>query len=217
MKHTLSESDLSRIRDAVADAEKRTSGEIVPYIVSRSANYTIAFWHGGGLMALLVIAFLLIVRSFSGWDAPSWIQGFTPILILLTASILGGFIVRIVPPLHRRLAGQTRLDRRVQQRALQAFVEREVFLTRERTGILLFVSLFEHRVEVIGDSGINAKVMQEDWADVVLAIRDGIKGGNLADGLVSGINLCGILLEMSDIAIRKDDINELSDDVAFGA
>ena len=80
---------------------------------------------------------------------------------------------------------------------------------------MLFVSLFEHRIEVVGDAGINQKVTQEAWSNVVLSIRDGIKTGKLAAGLVAGIDQCGALLEQSGVEIQPDDTNELSDDLTI--
>ena len=216
MKATLSESDLTLIRDAVASAEKRTSGEIVPYIVPRSGKYEVALWRGAAIAILLAGITVFLVARLSGWDVPGWVQGVIPVLVLLSAGVLGALIVRTIPAVHRWLAGGDRLDRTVNQRAVQAFIEKEIFLTRERTGILLFVSMFEHRIQVIGDSGINAQVVQEDWADVVRAIRDGVKEGNLAEGMATGIDLCGTLLELSGLTVRPDDINELPDDVSFG-
>ena len=92
-------------------------------------------------------------------------------------------------------------------------IEAAVFNTRERTGILLFISLLEHRIEVVGDAGINRKVTADEWTDVVMRIREGIKAGKLADGLVAAIEMCGELLERGGVEIRPDDVNELSDDV----
>ena len=96
---------------------------------------------------------------------------------------------------------------------MRAFVEEEVFLTRDRTGILLFISLFEHRIEVLGDAGINRHVTADEWTDVVLRIREGIRGGHLADGLVEAIGMCGHLLDRGGIEVRPDDENELPDGV----
>lgn len=216
MKDLLSEQDLTQIRDAVVQAEKRTSGEIVPYIVPRSGDYEVAMWRGAGITTLLAGTVLFLVWRLYGWDVPVWVEGITPVLVLLSAGVLGAMIVRWFPAIHRWLVGRERLDRMVNKRAIQAFMEKEIFLTRERTGILLFVSMFEHRIQVIGDTGINTHVMQEDWAEVVRAVRDGIKNGNLAEGLVTGIDLCGTLLELSGLDIRPDDENELSDEVSFG-
>ena len=93
------------------------------------------------------------------------------------------------------------------------FVEEEVFDTRDRTGILLFVSLFEHRIEVVGDSGINDKVEPAEWVEVVDLVRAGIRRQSLADGLVQAVERCGDLLHRRGVEVRPDDTDELADDV----
>ena len=105
------------------------------------------------------------------------------------------------------------MARRVHRRAALAFLDEEVFDTRDRTGILIFVSLFEHRIEVLGDTGINAKVQPEEWVEVVDLIREGILARDLAGGLVSGIERCGDLLNRRGVAVRPDDTDELHDGV----
>ena len=105
----------------------------------------------------------------------------------------------------------------VRDRSVRAFVEEEVFNTRERTGILIFISLLERRVEVVGDSGINALVNPEDWAHVVEDILRGVRSGTMTDGIVKAIDRCGQLLEERGVEIRDDDENELGDSVRFGS
>ena len=214
MKDLFSEADRGRIREAVAKAEGRTSGEIVPYIVPRSGQYDAAIWRGASLSAVLVLCVvMLILQLYQGWSL-SWLYtSWSLAVLVLAAGTLGAFATAFVPSLKRLFAGRTSLDREVHERAMRAFVEEEVFSTRERTGILLFISLFEHRIEVVGDTGINQKVTPDEWTDVVLRIREGIKAGKVADGLVAAIDMCGTLLERGGVEIRPDDINELPDDV----
>lgn len=212
----MTEADLNRIKEAVAAAEKQTSGEIVPYIVSRSASHEVAVWRGAGLFAFLAYAVVLGVRWFSGWGGSQLTEGMIPVLLIIVAAVIGAALVHWIPAAKRRFAGQVRLALATHRRAMQAFVEKEVFSTRERTGILLFVSLLEHRIEVVGDAGINAKVDTDDWIGVVTTIQQHIKTGQLAEGLVQGIHQCGHLLEKAGVAIRSDDTNELADDVSFG-
>ena len=107
------------------------------------------------------------------------------------------------------------MDTSVHNRGVKAFVDHEVFNNRERTGIVLFISLFERRVEVFGDSGINERVAGEDWADIISEVIKGIKMGQGTEGLVRGIKLCGDLLEASGVEIRDDDIDELSNEPRF--
>jgi putative membrane protein len=126
---------------------------------------------------------------------------------------VGALIATYVTPIQRLLAGNDLLDETVHRRALQSFVEEEVFATRDRTGILLFVSLQEHRIEVLGDTGINERVEPDDWAEIVARIRKGIRNNNLTEGLVEAIGMCGRLLERKGVGIRRDDENELSNTV----
>jgi len=214
MKSMIDRLDLDRIRDAVGRAEERTAGEIVPMVVPRSDDYEEAVWRGAGAAILLtLLAVLLVLRFYEGWGLGWLFAPWGVALSVLAAGTVGALLARSVYPLQRLLAGGERLDETVHRRALQAFVEEEVFDTRDRTGILLFVSLREHRIEVLGDTGINQQVEPDDWAEVVARIRRGIKNDNLTDGLVEAIEMCGDLLERKGVNIRPDDENELTDTV----
>ncbi len=108
------------------------------------------------------------------------------------------------------------MERRVQQRAAEAFITEEVFDTKDRTGVLIFLSLLEHCVLVVGDSGINAKVEQAEWADVVQTVVSSVRKGKAADGLVSAIQKCGDLLRREGLKRRGDDQDELPDYLRIG-
>jgi putative membrane protein len=214
MKTLIENLDREKIAAAVSDAENRTAGEIVPYVVPRSDRYEIAVWRGASAVALLsVTVVLLIVQFYQGWGL-GWL--FTPwavAMVSLLGGVGGAILGAYVAPIQRALAGSDVLDLTVHRAAMQAFVEEEVFSTRDRTGILLFVSLHEHRIEVLGDTGINAKVSEDEWIDVVHRIRTGIANRNLTAGLVDAIEMCGKMLERRGVDIRPDDENELPDSI----
>lgn len=202
--------DRTRIAEAVASAEERTAGEIVPVVVPQCASYDVAVWRAASALAVLAVtAALLVVQFYDGWGLGWLFQPWGVALVTLGAGVGGALLGAYVPPLQRFLAGDDLLDVTVHQRAMQAFVEEEVFDTRDRTGILLFVSLYEHRIEVLGDTGINQNVEPDDWAEVVERIRKGIKNRNLTEGLVDAIEMCGRLLERKGVNIRPDDTDEL--------
>ncbi len=204
-----SAADLERISAAVHDAEKRTSGEIVPYVVEQCDDYEFAEWRGGALLALLSAIVLMFLHSYTAIWLPIDLAG--KLLAVLLAFGAGMLLVKYVPGLKRILAGSAAMERRLHQRASEAFVAEEVFLTRDRTGILLFLSLLERRVLVLGDAGINQKVKQEEWQDVVSTVIAGIRAGSPVDGLVNAVQKCGALLERRGVNIRADDRDELSD------
>ncbi|MGI9175046.1 MAG: TPM domain-containing protein, partial [Rhodothermales bacterium] len=64
MKPPFTEEELERIRQAVAGAEGRTSGEIVPYLVPQSGLYSVATWRGASMAAVGVLLIALLVFQF---------------------------------------------------------------------------------------------------------------------------------------------------------
>jgi len=210
----LSEADLERVRVAVSTAEKRTAGEIVPFVVRQSGDYDVSTWRAASVGALLAAAATLGVSSlYDGWGLTWLYASWAVEAATVLGGVVGALVGEYVPSVRRLLAGPGLLAETVHRRAAEAFVAEEVFSTRDRTGILLFVSLFEHRIEVVGDSGINAKVEPAEWAAVVDLVRSGITRGDLAGGLVAAVDLCGDLLHRRGVAVRDDDTDELNDGV----
>lgn len=204
-----SDADARRISEAVRAAEQSTSGEIVPYVVKRSDAYPEAIWRAGALgvfAALFAFAVADLVSS-------RWLPFSISEIALIAAGCFGlaAGAVAAIPRTRMWLIPNAIEQQRVDERAALAFLSEEVFRTRERTGILILVSLLEHRVSVLGDAGINARVEKKEWDDVVKLVVDGMKRGTPADGLVSAIARCGSILEQHGVEIRPDDTNELGD------
>jgi putative membrane protein len=206
-----SDSAQERIREAVDQAEGRTGGEIVSYVVGSSDTYAAAHWVSallGGMLAPVLTLFAY--ERLEIWGLPPAIWMLTPVL---AGAVIGYLAAATVPVWRRSLIGERTLDRRTRRRAAVAFLEEEVFKTRDRTGVLIFLSLFEHRVVIMGDEGINRAVEPADWQRIVDGIVAGIREQRPADALVSAIRECGELLEEKSVAIRPDDTNELSDEL----
>ena len=204
-------SDLEAIQSAVREAEARTSGEIVPYVVERSDEYPSAVWKGAALGALLGPLVALAMHRWSGiWGVPLtyWIATPAPI-----GGALGYLLTLWLPPVRRWMAGEAVLETRSRLRAAAAFLEQEVFRTRDRTGILLFLSLFEHRVVLLADSGIHQKVEVERWETITRRLAEEIRAGRPGPGLVEAIRACGELLERHGVARQADDQDELSNEL----
>jgi putative membrane protein len=209
-----SETEREHIASAVKAAEGNTAGEIVPFVVERSDDYEVALWRGGWALSLLVISALLLVRVFTSlWLDLRFAQ--TAMLILL-AQGLGMLAVFLVPGLRRFFAGHALIEQCVTRRATQAFLSEEIFKTRDRTGILIFLSLLEHKVVVLGDAGINDKVEQRDWNDVVQLLVSGMRTGEPAQALIAAIQKCGELLQRKGVARHTDDADELADSLRVG-
>ncbi len=211
IQERFSPEDLERIKKAVRDAESKISGEIVPVFVEKSGFYTIATYRaalaGAAAVFLLIIIFDRYLPSLAVYDP----------MFIFTFVLLGGFIgalkAHFIGFVKRLMLSQAHQDQATRQRAETAFLEEEVFNTRQRTGILIFVSFFEHEVIVMADKGISKVVDQKEWNAVVKIIIEHIKKGKITDGIVSAIGRCGDILLEKGFVITPDDINELGDEL----
>jgi putative membrane protein len=126
----------------------------------------------------------------------------------LAGAVLG-FIACRVPPIKRRLISKDRIAEAVHLRSLAAFTGQGLHHTRAETGILIFVSLLEHRVVVLADRGINAKVQPGAWDEIVGIVTAGLKSGHACDAFCNAIERCGDILAQH-FPRSPDDKDELS-------
>ena len=212
IKNRFTAQDLDRIKAAVKQAEEKISGEIVPVFVERSDAYVIANYIGALIMAALVFIVIVILDRY----APTELAVYDPIFIFVFVSaggLLGGILASVFSPFKRLLLGQALLDAATRRRAENAFLEEEVFNTRHRTGIMIFISFFEREVIVMADRGISKVVDQKEWDTLVRNIINNVRKDKVADGIVAARLRCGEILLEKGFLITPDDINELRDDL----
>ena len=199
----LTQSERDRISQAVLEAEKLTTGEIVPMIVAQSDDYPGARWRLAIVIALL---FGFLAYFFLDDFDPAWIL-WVQIPGLYIGYGLGNFSVVLRPFL-----ASSKIDEEVHQRALQAFFSRDLHATKDRTGILVMASLLERRVEILADTGINAKVSQETWQGILTELIGKIKSGDLTEGICNAVRECGEVLA-EDFPGTHDNPNEISNKI----
>jgi len=202
------ESDLTRIRQAVADAEHCGTGEIAPYLVGRIDDYPAARWRAATLGALTLALISGAIHHFGTlWGIPGMLWIALP--ALLGAGL--GYALTARSEIARRLITDAEFDRRVQLRAEAAFLEEEVFATAKRTGILLFVAVYEQRALVLADAGIHRQVPEGAWQGLIDDLIGAIRAGDAAEGLCDAIARCGEILEAHHADCGPDEANELHD------
>ncbi|MEX2242785.1 MAG: hypothetical protein WD716_02950 [Fimbriimonadaceae bacterium] len=197
----LTQEDRDRVSGAVADAERKTSGEIITVVVSRAGAYPEAI-----LLLTLAITVLLVTVCWGvfqraslidqGWDEAvrihyniAWVVA-TIVLAFLVSFLLLRFEPRAMLPLLQEKHKQEAANRA----ATEAFYRFRLTRTRARTAVLICVCLFERRVVVLGDEAINERLEQEDWDAVRDGVLEGIADSDLVEGLLNGIARAGELL-----------------------
>jgi putative membrane protein len=171
-------------------------------VVDESSDYPRAETLGAGLFSLaLAVSLSWAFFSESLWHF-LWIfaLGYCPFKQL----------IRRFPALRRRLIHADEISHEVAERAELEFLHQGLHHTRDATGILILISLFERRVHVLVDRGINAVVAVSIWDEIVQAITRGILRGETCDALCVAIGRCAQLLE-EHFPVRDDDANELPD------
>jgi len=179
----LSPADTEVVRAAVAAAERRTVGEILPVVVEHSDPHPGAEWLAA-LSFLLAGSSLLI--AWLPFGHPAWL-----LLAQLAIGALGFGLARALPGLKRLFIVESRATAVAEEQAFQEFYRNGLHRTEKATGVLLFVSLLERRAIVMADEGIHGRVAPDFWAETNRAVLEGIRGGSLRDGLVTGVERVG--------------------------
>lgn len=195
-----------RIQRAVADAEATTAGEIATMVVSASDPYR----EGAVLGAVLLAGFLAFLLSVLLHHVTVWF--YVPVTVLLALPSWSLFY--LFHRLRLPFVARSRIRLAVRERALRAFYEKGLYRTRDATGILIFISLLERTVWILGDRGINQRIAPDTWQELSAGLSQGIRRGEACDALCLTIARCGAILA-EHFPYKADDANELTDEVMF--
>ncbi len=196
----LTQQEKVEIADAIAKAETTNSGEIVAVLTKASDGYYYIPLMWAALFALLIPATINIFRIeyFYGWQYESQLIAFVCMALLFRWR-----------PIKLWLVPKYVQQQRCHRMAMQQFVEQNIHDTEARTGILFFVSVAEHYVEIIADEGINSVVDKTTWENIVQLFTDKVKKSEVKEGFLQAIDECERIL-IEHIPAVKDNENELS-------
>ncbi len=207
LKH-FSKEELQKIEAVVKEAESGISGEIVPVFVEQCDSYEVAYYRAASITALCTFSSIVLLDRF--WAGFQLYDPFYYLLNVLFAVAVAVSLVHYFPFMKRLFAGRNKLYYEADERADAIFLREEVFNSTHRTGVMIFVAFFEHQVIVKADKGISSVVDQKEWVDVVELVIDGIKKGELAEGILKGVKRCAQILEANEFIVDTENLDELS-------
>lgn len=196
----LSKDEQNALIECVVDVEKQTSGEIVPVISSMSYDYSRAAHLGGltlGILTAVIVAMLLGREDM-------WVF----LGLFMAAYVIFSRLLAAVPVLKKPFISKREMREEVEEAAVTSFYLNGLHRTRDLTGIIIYVSVFERSVQVLADKGINDKVDPKVWDEVVEMITEGIKAGRPGEAMCQGVRRCGELIT-EHFPIKHDDTDEL--------
>ncbi|WP_024465871.1 TPM domain-containing protein [Treponema pedis] len=208
--------ELNGIKTAVAEAEKKTTGEIAVAAIYQSDSYMfvellIAF------CTAIVSFFVMLAFSNKIWNFletkfwlphPARLTAFIGLgMLIVTAAV---YALLNIPAVDRLVIPNKLKNRRIYARALQHFVESGVYKTADRTGVLIFISVLEKRVFIITDSAVKEKIPQSEWQRICKIITDGLRAKQTANSVIAAVKECGKILSAS-FPNKQTNPNELAD------
>jgi putative membrane protein len=192
--------DHEAISAAIRSAEQRTSGQIVCVLVRASSDYVHIPLLWASVLALCLPWPLIFLTQWS-------VQRIflLQIVLFLVVAVLAFSSM----PLRLALVPRPVQRARAHRAALEQFMIHGISRTRNRTGVLIFVSLAERYVRIIADEGIAQKVHRSEWQAAVDALTTCMRADQIRSGFIAAIELCGAVLAIH--APPDGSSNELPD------
>lgn len=216
----LNEAEHAQVSAAVAAAELESAGEIVTVLAEQSDGYSDIQLAWSVLVGTLALAAFTLMPDFYlrlvEWLFGGWNHEWTTREILSLA--LAGFVVKfsgtwliqLWRPLKFALIPAPIKQGRVRDAAVRHFKVGAERRTHGRTGVLIYLSMREHRAEIVADAAIATQVSAEVWGEAMADMLVHIREGRIADGLSAGIADVGAVLS-EHFPRAEDDSNELPD------
>lgn len=193
-----------RAKEAVLAVEAQTSAEIVVCLRGASDVYRDADFLFGFLVSLVALVTMLYVeRPFGDAAFPFGV---------LAGFLAGTSASANVAQIRRRLVFPGRKAAAVRTAARAAFVDQGVSRTHGRAGVLVYISMFERRVEVVADIGINAAGLGSSWKDAVASLEGSLRPSPDIDRFINAMKALGPALA-TRLPHTADQVNELPDEV----
>ncbi len=210
----------AKVSAAVSAVERRTAGEVVTIVTQQSDDYAEVALLWSIFVAFLALAALALFPDFylGIYDrlTGGWVQQWQPrevfgvALLVASLKFAGMWLLQLWRPLRLFLVPGPVKNERVRARAITCFKVGAERRTHGRTGILIYISMAEHRAEIVADEAIAGKVDPMVWGEAMVAMLAHVREGRLAEGMVAAVESVGVVLE-EHFPIEGSDTNELPD------
>ena len=216
----LTDQDHAKVSAAIAEAEASSDGEIIAVATELSDPYHDLALHWAVLALIATLAVFAAAPAtlqywfgllFGGWrPEPTLGELLTLVLVLSVAKFTAVLLILKWMPLRLALTPRATKQRRVRRRAISIFKAGAERRTVGRTGVLIYLSMAEHRAEIVADEAIVKVTDASVWGEAMTALVADVKAGRPADGIVAAIELVGAVLT-EHFPRTAADTNEIPD------
>jgi putative membrane protein len=216
----LSDEDRQKVSAAIAAAEAKSNGEIVAVATRQSDPYHDVALHWALVPLFAVLAWAAWRPTalvwwydllFGGWQSePTLSQLLTLLMVFAALKFTVALLILKWMPLRLLLTPAATRHRRVRRRAVATFRAAAERRTAGRTGILIYLSMAEHRAEIVADEAILKVTDEHTWGEAMTALVADVREGRPADGIVAAIERVGLVLA-EHFPRTATDTNEIPD------
>ena len=207
----LSDDERRRLDQLIADAEKRTHAQIVMAVIKRSDDYSELPWKAFALSASAAGLFVVILDLIVNY----WVSQTTVLIaavLMLSTGAAFALLTIFIPGFAKIFLSAHRAEVEVKQYAESFFLNRELFATSKRNGILLLISLFERQVILLPDKGLSKRLTTDAMQDIIACMRPPLAHHEINHALECGLEELSKALELSTQGTSYIE-NELPDEI----
>jgi putative membrane protein len=191
----------------VAAFEAATGVQLVTTMLPRCDDYPEIPWKAfaaGVAFGTLIEMLALLVPGFGMLRALAGLNSEMPLVLVLGAGLVSGGITIALPSYARLFLSAARAQGEVRQTAQALFLEHELFKTDTRTGVLMLVAVFEHRVVVLADRGLRAQLPDGALDEVVAAMTEALRSAAGSAAFAAGIEKLEAIVRAHGFAGRGE-------------
>jgi len=206
----LSSSEAEALRVRTAQLEARAGVQVVAGVIGKADHYPELPWKAFALGAALAGIAVFVFD----WLHPDWASAHAAlvhVLAILGTGAADALIAIFIPAYARIFLNATHAAAEVRHYAESMFLRHRLFDTRGRNAILLLVSVFERRVEIVADSGLDGKVGELQWRSVIATMTAHLAAGHASLALQHGLQRLEEILRENGIGVESDGANDLAD------
>jgi len=211
MTQILNRQERRKLDQRISEAEKVTGAQIVLAVVKRSDSYPEIPWKAfamGVSVAGLVVFLLDLFFS-------TWMPQTTLLIAAISATFMVGVLFALltigITGLARLFLTENRSQEEVRQYAESVFLDRGLFATSQRTGILVLVSMFERQMIILPDTGLQEFLSRKTIEEIISGMAPILASGDVARALEEGLK--GLEKSLAGKIEDGSPQNELANDI----
>jgi len=186
--------DREQISQRIAKLEQQTDAEVVCAVATESGRYDRAESLCGLTVGLIALISGNKLAGMGGWDSSSALSLGLQVILVVGGFILGSMLASYWHGLRHLFVGNAEMTSEVSRSVHQVFSQQGIGGTKQRGGVLIYLSMFERRLEVRCDRAVIERIKQPELDAIRDAVLPKVRKGDAVGGLIDGLDRAEAIL-----------------------